>query len=469
MAKGVKLSAKIALDVVMFIILVLLYKAKVLTLTYHEVAGIAILGVFLIHCLFNWRWIATNAKKLFSRETPARTKFSYWISIALVVSFLIIVISGVFISKVLFRDQIGALNMDTSIFRTLHLFFSALSLILVGIHLGLYWPMVKGFFRKKWNVPAAIAKPVCYVLLAAIVIFGAYSVPTSGFSEWLLCPVVPIEHHGHGDKGEKGTEQEASDQASDERGDREETHGDEAEGDGAESGERGDRAARGAGDGATDADADAASSEREGAERQKDGEAADDAAQTGERAGRESHDANGQDAEEQTERGSRDGDTAATDERSEKGERSGRNTEGEADEQATEGEHSDRADRNAEAQTDEQATEGERGDRSERAGRDQEGSENAAEGDERSEKGSRDADESANEGESHGDQEAEGNDHGDAGDGGEKKERSGNHGNNVELSNVLLTIAQFTSIMGLFAVITYYINEGLRRRKKSQA
>lgn len=346
MAKGVKLSAKIALDVVMFLILVLLYKAKVLTLTYHEVAGIGILLVFLIHCLFNWRWIAHNAKKLFSSETPARTKFSYWISIALVVSFLIIVISGVFISKVLFKEQIEALSMDTSIFRTLHLFFSALSLILVGIHLGLYWPMVKGFFRKTWKVPAAVAKPVSYVLLAAIVIFGAYSVPTSGFSEWLLCPVIPIQHHGHGDKGEKGAEEGATEQSSEARED---------------------------------------SAERENA-------------------------------------GSQEG---------ERQERSG---------------HSDAAEGTGDGRAEKQAAGSERSERGEREG---------AESADRSEASAEDGRDGAREDAAEDDN----------GEGVEEKERSGNHGNNVELPNVLMTIAQFTSVMGLFAAITYYINEALRRRK----
>ncbi len=306
MVKGVKLSAKIALDAVMLLILVLLYKAKVLTLTYHEIAGIGILLVFLVHCLFNWRWIANNAKKLFNPETPARTKFSYWISIALVLCFLIIVISGILISKVLFKAQIEALAIDTSVFRMHHLFFSALSLILVGIHLGLYWGMVKGFFRKKFNVSAAIAKPVCYILLAAVVAFGAYSVPTSGFSQWLLCPVIPMEHgHGDHDSEDEGAEQEAAEQeAAGERTD----HGDRAERDGQ----------------------------------------AEQAAQT------------------------------------------------------------------------ESSNHGDRGDRA-----DQESGKNG------------------------------------------KQKGSGNHGNNVELPNVLLTIAQFTSIVGLFAAITYYVNEALRRRKKA--
>lgn len=395
MAKGVKLSAKIALDVVMFLILVLLYKAKVLTLTYHEVAGIGILLVFLIHCLFNWRWIAHNAKKLFSSETPARTKFSYWISIALVVSFLIIVISGVFISKVLFKEQIEALNMDTSIFRTLHLFFSALSLILVGIHLGLYWPMVKGFFRKTWKVPAAVAKPVSYVLLAAIVIFGAYSVPTSGFSEWLLCPVIPIQHHGHGDKGEKGTEEGV--EAHEGSGERENAEGQEDERTTGERSERG---------------------EREGAESAERSDRSDREAADGERSNRDKADAAGSEAAQEGERQERSG-------------------------------HSDAAEGTGDGRAAEEAT------------------------DERSERGEREGAESADRSEASAedgrDGEHEGAPEGDNGEGGEKKERSGNHGNNVELPNVLMTIAQFTSVMGLFAAITYYINEALRRRKKSQA
>lgn len=439
MAKGVKLSAKIALDVVMFLILVLLYKAKVLTLTYHEVAGIGILLVFLIHCLFNWRWIAHNAKKLFSSETPARTKFSYWISIALVVSFFIIVISGVFISKVLFKEQIEALNMDTSIFRTLHLFFSALSLILVGIHLGLYWPMVKGFFRKTWKVPAAVAKPVSYVLLAAIVIFGAYSVPTSGFSEWLLCPVIPIQHHGHGDKGEKGAEEgtaEQSDEAREGSGERENAEGQEDE---RATGERSERDS-----------AKAAAGE----ERGDSGEAAEG---TGD--GR---------AEEQ----------AAGSERSERGEREGAESAERSDREAADGERSGRD--KADAAGSEAAQEGERQERSERGEAAEGAGDDRAEGqaaeeaaDERSERGEREGAESADRGEASAEDgrngEHEGAAESDNGEGGEKKERSGNHGNNVELPNVLMTIARFTSVMGLFAAITYYINEALRRRKKSQA
>lgn len=376
MAKGVKLSAKIALDVVMFLILVLLYKAKVLTLTYHEVAGIGILLVFLVHCLFNRRWIANNAKKLFSPQTPARTKFSYWLSVALIICFLIIVISGVFISKVLFKEQIAALNMDTSIFRTLHMFFSAISLILVGIHLGLYWGMVKGFFRKKIKMPEAVAKPICYVLLAAVVAFGAYSVPTTSFSQWLLCPVIPIEH-GHGGKSGKATE--AGDSGASER-----EHGEET------------------------ASAEHAESDDGGNAKAGESSAAETVSDTG---------------EERSSRYSEAATATATDATSD-GEVARGSHEAEADEAAGNAEAADSAE-----------TDGHAG--------------KAA-----------DANDSGNASD-HADNATSGNAQK------EKSGQSGNHGNNVELSNVLLTIAQFGSIAGLFAAITYYLNEALRRRKKA--
>lgn len=310
MAKGTKLSVRLALDVLMMLALVLLYKAKVLTLMYHEVMGIGILLVFLLHCIFNRGWIAANTKKLFDPKLLARTKFSYWISVALVLSFLIIVISGVFISKILFRGMFD--GMDMSIFRTLHYFFSAVSLILVGIHLGIYWPMVKGFVRKHCKISEKATKPLCYLALILVVAFGVYSIPTSNFGSWLMCPVVPIEHHGHGDKGERAAEGQQVPE--------------------------GEQAAKG--------------------ERAGEGEAPEgEAAQQGER------------------------------------------------------EQSDRPERGEAAGEGSQAADGERG----------------------------------------------------------KGGRGGNHGNNVELPNILLTIAQFSCIVGLFAAITYYLDGALRKRKHTQA
>ena len=273
------------------------------------------------------------------------------------VSFLLIVISGVFISKVLFRDAIQSLGIDTSVYRTIHLFFSAISLVLVGIHLGLYWGMVKGFFKKKLKVSTKVAKPVCYILLAAIVLFGAYSAPTSGFGQWLICPVVPMEH-GHGGHGDKGGQEqpEGGSQQNEE------------------------------------ADGRAPEAAAEGTEGQSERNGRPDEAEGGE----------------QAQHSDRSGETEGGEDQAARGERAG-------------------------------STEG--GEQTARENRGGEGADDAV--DERS-------------GEASGAPE---------GTKGGERGKDGNHGNVITLPNVAMTFAQFTSIMGLFAVITYYINEALRRRK----
>lgn len=191
------LAVKIGLDIVMALVLVLLYNSHVLLLTFHEVAGLAILGVFLIHILLNRKWVVNVGKKLFSPSTPARTKFSYWMTILLVISFILIVISGLMISKVLLKEWFEAAGIERNkdFWRDMHEFCSAISIILVGIHLGLYWDMVKGFFKKRTNY-GAIASRVFTVILAAMLVWGVICIPTAGVTEWLLAPVTENTYHG---------------------------------------------------------------------------------------------------------------------------------------------------------------------------------------------------------------------------------------------------------------------------------
>lgn len=213
-----RLTVKILLDVFMAVVLALLYNAHVLTLRFHEVAGIAILFVFLVHVLLNRAWVVKFGRRLFAKETPRRTKFSYWCSIALAVCFILIVVSGILISKSLFRQWFNDMGIQptTSFWRPVHLFCSALSLALVGIHIGLYWDMVKSFFRKYIKLPKRTAKVVCTVVLLAMLVWGVYSIPTAGFTEWLLSPVTPQAHGGHeggtSASGSPAGEQDASDE-----------------------------------------------------------------------------------------------------------------------------------------------------------------------------------------------------------------------------------------------------------------
>lgn len=292
MAKRLNYGMKVALDIGMCLVLVLLYKAKVLTLDFHEIAGLAIFALFALHLAFNWKWVVRQGKKLFSPTTPTRTKFSYWLSIALLVSFVLIVVSGIFISKILFKDAITAWGIDTSPWRTVHLFFSAVALILVGMHVGLYWDPVRAFISSRLKMPARVGKIVGRTALALTLAMGVYALATTNFGAWLASPVIPIQHggHGHGDAAKDGegasgdsTEAdnasgEAAESSSDQSGDaasgHKNGHGASSEGDAAPQGSSDDAAQAdaesGAGQSASD-DASAQAESKDAGQKQKSG------------------------------------------------------------------------------------------------------------------------------------------------------------------------------------------------------
>lgn len=186
-----KIVVKMAIDAVMALVLALLYNAHVLTLTFHEVAGLAVAAIMLVHVLTSRSWVVRMAKRLFGKGVPARTKFSYCMSAVLAVLFVLIVVSGVLISSVLFPALNAAVGPAKGTWHTVHLFCSALSLIVIGIHLGLHWDIVKAFCRKRLSLPDAISKPLCVVAIIAMVAWGAYSFVPSGFEHWITLPFIP--------------------------------------------------------------------------------------------------------------------------------------------------------------------------------------------------------------------------------------------------------------------------------------
>lgn len=81
---------------------------------------------------------------------------------------------------------------------TIHYFASAVTLILLGVHIGLNWAFVKHMIK----LPRAAAIPLVAVLLAAILGFGGYSLATSNFAGWLASPFTAGAFEGgHGPGG----------------------------------------------------------------------------------------------------------------------------------------------------------------------------------------------------------------------------------------------------------------------------
>jgi len=180
---------KIVLDTVMVIAFVLLFNYMVLGMLFHEVVGLAIGAVILLHCGLNWKWIKGISLNIFKKKLPTKTRIGYFLNILLLLSVIFIIISGVLISKKLFPGL--ALSGGKGL-QVLHISVSYFCLLLIGIHLGLHRNFVMITFRKIFKITEKkkIYSYISKILMVLVLTFGIYSTYSVKFlSKISIAPV----------------------------------------------------------------------------------------------------------------------------------------------------------------------------------------------------------------------------------------------------------------------------------------
>jgi hypothetical protein len=172
---------KFVIDIIMAITFVLFFNKRVLGgLAFHEIAGLVIGVVFFTHVLLNWRWVKNVTLRLFDSKISVKTKVGYVLNLLLLISMAFIILSGIFISKVVFP------NLDVSNergFKISHIPISYLALLIVAAHIGLHWNWIMGVFKnifkiKKRNSQLGTLAKVATVFL---LLFGVYQMISTDF------------------------------------------------------------------------------------------------------------------------------------------------------------------------------------------------------------------------------------------------------------------------------------------------
>lgn len=114
---------------------------------FHEIAGLVVCALFILHMLLNWTWIKVTTKRLFGKIS-GKQRLNYILDILLLVGFACILISGMAIAKMINFSWLGFDMENRMIYRSMHTSFSMLVLIIVGIHLGLHWGWVVARFKR---------------------------------------------------------------------------------------------------------------------------------------------------------------------------------------------------------------------------------------------------------------------------------------------------------------------------------
>ncbi len=149
---------RVLIDAAMTVLLPCLMAYSLIGETFHEVAGVVMLALFIAHHILNCAWF----KGLFrGRYSPYRV-FSTAVNLLLCVVMICLPLSGIMMSKHLFMSLPTAGLSATA--RTVHLLLSYWGFALMSLHLGLH---VDAMLKKKpkWLPFAA----------GAVSLYGAYA------------------------------------------------------------------------------------------------------------------------------------------------------------------------------------------------------------------------------------------------------------------------------------------------------
>ncbi|GAU79531.1 DUF4405 domain-containing protein [Fusibacter sp. 3D3] len=199
---------KMVLDILMLVGVALFYNKLTVSLAFHEIGGLVICGLFLIHIGLNFPWIKGVTPRIFSKKLPLKTRIGFIINLLLLISFFMIALSGIMISKtILTQISSRALN-----WKTIHYFASSVSIILLGIHIGLHANYIKGMVKKQFHISRRVRTPIIVVVLMMVMGFGLYNVVSTSFTKWLAMPFGTTTERRPPTDSDRGDRVEANNQ-----------------------------------------------------------------------------------------------------------------------------------------------------------------------------------------------------------------------------------------------------------------
>ncbi|MBL7005884.1 MAG: DUF4405 domain-containing protein [Spirochaetia bacterium] len=140
MAVGRVNIVRMILDTITAGTLILLMDLQIIGLALHEVLGLILYVLFVMHKYINRKWIVGIGRAFF-RKIPLKTRLNYILDLFMLIGFTLIIVSGAFISRTISWLPGGGDHL----WRDIHMIVSISVFIITGIHVGLHFRfIVKG-------------------------------------------------------------------------------------------------------------------------------------------------------------------------------------------------------------------------------------------------------------------------------------------------------------------------------------
>ena len=188
---------KIVTDFCMTAVLIILMAYELVGQAVHEWLGIGMFVLFILHHIWNRKWIGNKFKRKHPPSVPLCTKNSarirkytfFSILQTLIVICIFITMMGSMVSGVILSRHALAFLPITggrSFARNLHMLSAYWGFALLSLHLGFHWSMIMGMVKKHWKKMPAV--PVWILRAAAFLtaVYGAYASWKRGIWEYMF-------------------------------------------------------------------------------------------------------------------------------------------------------------------------------------------------------------------------------------------------------------------------------------------
>lgn len=165
-------------------LLPLLMEYSMIGETAHECLGAAMLVLFIVHHVLNFRWFKFFVKGKYTSVCI----FGTIINLLLLADMLCMAISGIVLSRYVFSFL--PIEGGASFARRLHMLGSYWGLVLMSVHIGMHWTMVLRIFCKATALPPSKRrKIVIQVCCLTISVYGVYAFITRQILDYMLLKI----------------------------------------------------------------------------------------------------------------------------------------------------------------------------------------------------------------------------------------------------------------------------------------
>jgi hypothetical protein len=112
----------------------------------HELLGLALGGVIIIHLLLHRRWIVDVTRRFFAPLFHV-SRLNYVLNLLMLMDVVVVIVTGILISRTLGLNlQLGG-QLLFGAYRV-HIISSSLAMALVGLHIARHWKWILAHTRK---------------------------------------------------------------------------------------------------------------------------------------------------------------------------------------------------------------------------------------------------------------------------------------------------------------------------------